>query len=145
MAIINKERTLNAPAEKVWSTLIDDPNQWPEWLTPIRSLEEKSSGKVRKGTQISVRLGSLGGAKVKVTEVVPNKRLRWKAGPAMMLMMGMGMKGTLDFQQQGDSTRVRLRMVTPMMMAPMMKMMTGLNAADEMEKTITKIKELGEA
>jgi hypothetical protein len=63
----------------------------------------------------------------------------------MALAMGMGMKGSLEFQEAGNgSTRVVLTMKSPMMMGPMMKMMAGLNPKDEMTKTINRIKQLSE-
>lgn len=145
MATIVREATVNATGDSIWSSLIEDPNHWTEWLTPIRSLEERVSGPVRQGTEFGIRLGNLSG-KFRVIEVAKGERLRWKAGPAMMLAMGMGMKGTLEFQRAGNgATRVLLRMKTPMMMGPMMKMMSGLNPKDEMTKTIARIKSLSES
>lgn len=141
MAIIKRETTVSATPDAVWTKLIEDPNTWPEWLTPVRQLEERASGPVRKGTEFNVLLGKLGG-KIKVTEAVRGARLRWKAGPAMMLAMGMGMQGELTLQRGDGGTRVSLRMVTPMMMAPMMKMMSGLDPSYEMTQTINRIKTL---
>ena len=143
MAIIKRETLVKAPVDTIWDKLISDPNRWGDWLTPIRSLEERVNGSIRKGLEFNVRLGKMG-AKVRVTEVVPGRRLRWKVGPGMMLMMGMGMRGTLEFQPRNGSTHVHLRMVTPMMMAPMMGMMSGLKPKEEMTKTIELIKLLSE-
>lgn len=89
------------------------------------------------------RIGNLSG-KVKVVEAVKGKKLRWKAGPGPLLAMGMGMKGTLELEQKGGTTHVHLRMKSPPMMRPMMQAMTGLNTADEMTKTINRIRELSE-
>ena len=144
MTIITRQVTVNASPEAIWDKLIDDPNQWLEWLTPIRQFEESVSGPVRDGLELPVQIGNLGGAKLKVTEAVRGRRLRWKVGPSMMLMMGMGMKGTLEFHSQDNATEVSLRMVTPMMMAPMMGLMTGIKPAEEMTKTIAKIKAVAE-
>ncbi len=143
MAIIQRETTVTASPNDLWSKLIDDPNEWPDWLTPLRGLDETVSGKVRSGLSFSVRLGKIS-AKVKVRKVSPGKELQWSGGPPMLLMMGSGMRGKLEFTPAGEGTRVNLTMVTPMMFAPMMKMMTGLNTGDEMTKTIGKIKELGD-
>lgn len=144
MATIVREETVNAPGETIWSKLIDDPSHWVEWLTPVRGLEERVRGPVRSGTTFGVRLGKLSG-KIRVLEAAVGERLRWKAGPAMMLAMGMGMKGTLEFQRAGNGrTRVRLTMRTPMMMGPMMRMMSGLDPKEEMTKTIARIKNLSE-
>lgn len=144
MATINRETTVHASADTIWANLFEDPNRWPDWLTPIRGLEERASGPVRAGTELSVRLGNMGG-KIRVTEVTKGQRLSWKAGPGMLLAMGTGMKGSLEFQKAGNgSTRVVLKMRSPMMLGPMMKMMSGLKLKDEMTKTIGRIKELGE-
>jgi hypothetical protein len=62
----------------------------------------------------------------------------------MMHMMGMPMRGTLVLNQHDGGTRVSLRMVTPMMMAPMMGMMSGLKPKEEMDKTIQAIKRQAE-
>lgn len=89
-------------------------------------------------------LGRIGGAKIKVTQVVTNRGVRFNAGPGMMHMMGMPMRGTLVLHQEDGGTRVELRMVTPMMMAPMMGMMSGLKPKEEMDKTIQEIKRQAE-
>ncbi|MFQ5933427.1 MAG: SRPBCC family protein [Dehalococcoidia bacterium] len=141
MAIIKRETTVKASADSVWISLIDDPNRWGEWLTPIRGVEERVEEPVREGLEFHVQLGKLS-AKVKVTEAVPGSRLRWKAGPGMMMAMGMSMRGTLEFQPVNGATHVFLRMVTPMMMGPMMRMMSGLNPKEEMTKTIERIRVL---
>ena len=75
---------------------------------------------------------------------ITGKKLRWKAGPGPLLAMGMGMKGTLELHAHSGTTHVHLTMKSPPMMRPMMQAMTGLNTADEMTKTINRIKELSE-
>ena len=143
MAIIRKETTVTASPNDLWSKIIDDPNQWPDWLTPLRGLDETVSGSARAGLSFSARLGKLS-AKMKVRTVKPGNELQWSVGPPMLLMMGSGIRGKLEFTPAGEGTKVNLTLVTPMMLGPMMKMMTGLKAADEMTKTIDKIKELGD-
>ncbi len=143
---ITREATVRAPADAIWSALIADPNGWTDWLTPVRGIEERVSAPVHEGTEFSVRLGRIGG-KIRVTEAAKGQRLRWKAGPSMMMAMGMAMKGTLEFERTGNgSTQVLLKMKTPMgpMGSMMMRMMAGLSAKDEMTKTIGRIKSLGE-
>lgn len=144
MAIIRKETTVSASPSELWAKIIEDPNVWPDWLTPVRGLDEVVSGKVRAGLSFSARVGKLS-AKIKVRKVSRNKEIQWSGGPGMMLAMGTGMKGKLVFTPSGEGTKVSLTMVTPLMLAPMMKMMTGLNTPEEMTKTIAKIKELGDA
>ena len=143
MAIIRRETVVSKSANDLWDALISDPNIWPDWLTPLRGLDETVTGSVRAGLSFSVRLGKIS-AKLKVRKASPGKELQWSGGPPMLLMMGSGMRGKLEFTPAGEGTKVNLTMVTPMMFAPMMKMMTGLNTGDEMTKTIGKIKELGE-
>lgn len=96
------------------------------------------------GQSFPVRIGNLG-AKIKVVEASEGKKLRWKAEPGPLLAMGMGMKGTLELEPKGDLTHVQLTMKSPPMMRPVMQSMTGLNTADEMTKTIQRLKELSEA
>ena len=144
MAIIKRETTVSTSPPDLWERLISDPNVWPDWLTPLRGFDETISGPVKAGASYSARLGNMS-TKIKVKEVTNGTRLRWAGGPSMMLAMGSGMRGTLTFTPDGEGTKVNLTMVTPMMLAPMMKMMTGLNTGEEMTKTIGKIKELGDS
>lgn len=144
MATINREETVHSSADALWSNLFEDPNRWPDWLTPVRGLEERASDHVQAGSELSARLGNIGG-KIRVTEATSGQRLRWKAGPPMLLAMGTGMKGSLELHATGNgSTHVHLKMTSPPMLGPMLKMMSGLNLEDEMTKTIARIKELGE-
>jgi len=143
MATIERETTVNAGGRQIWTSLIADPNHWDDWLTPLRGLAETVEGPVAPGLSFGARIGSLSG-KIKVVEVIEGKKLRWKAGPGPLLAMGMGMKGTLELRQENGATHVHLTMKSPPMMRPMMQAMTGLNTADEMTKTINRIKELGE-
>ena len=144
MGTIRKETTVSASPSDLWAKLIEDPNVWPDWLTPVRGLDEVVSGKVHAGLTFSARVGKLS-AKIKVRKVSQGREIQWSGGPGMMLAMGSGMKGKLVFTKSGEGTKVNLTMVTPMMFAPMMKMMTGLNTGDEMNKTIANIKRLGDA
>ena len=142
MAAIERETTVSASAEEVWTNLIQDPNHWNDWLTPLRGLEEKVTPSVSAGLSFGARIGNLSG-KIKVVEAVKGKKLRWKAGPGPLLAMGMGMKGTLEFHPHNGATHVHLTMKSPPMMSPLMQAMLGLKTADEMTKTINRIKELG--
>lgn len=144
MATIDRETTVHTSADALWSSLFEDPNRWPEWLTPVRGLEERASSPVHAGTELSVQLGNIG-AKIRVLEATRGKRLRWKAGPPMLLAMGTGMRGSLEFEGKGNGdTHVHLRMRSPLMLGPLMKMMSGLDPKAEMTKTIDRIRELGE-
>ena len=143
MATIERETTVSGSPEELWAKLVSDPNHWSDWLTPLRGLEEKVSARVSEGQSFGARIGNLSG-KVKVVEATEGKKLRWKAGPGPLLAMSMGMKGTLELHAHNGSTHLHLTMKSPPMMRPMMQAMTGLKTADEMTKTITRIKELGE-
>ena len=143
MATIERETTVDTSPQELWARLINDPNRWSEWLTPLRGLDEKVATRVSDDLSFGARIGNLSG-KIKVVEAVAGKKLRWKAGPGPLLAMGMGMKGTLELEPRAGGTHVQLTMKSPPMMRPMMQAMTGLNTADEMTKTISKIKELGE-
>lgn len=144
MATVRRETTVSASPSDLWSKIIDDPNVWPDWLTPVRGLDEVVDGKVRAGLTFSARVSKLS-AKIKVRKVTLGKEIQWSGGPGMMLAMGSGMKGKLEFTPSGDGNKVNLTMVTSMMFAPMMKMMTGLNTGEEMTKTIDNIKKIGDA
>jgi Polyketide cyclase / dehydrase and lipid transport len=144
MATINREATVHSSADTLWSSLFEDPNRWPDWLTPVRGLEERASSPVHAGSELGVRLGNMGG-KIRVLEATKGTRLRWKAGPSMLLAMGTGMNGSLDIHPTGNgATHVHLTMKSPLMLGPLVRMMSGLNLKDEMTKTIGRIKELGE-
>lgn len=143
MATVERETTVGVTPQELWAKLINDPNHWTDWLTPLRGLDEKVATRVSDDLSFGARIGNLSG-KIKVVEAVAGKTLRWKAGPGSLLAMGMGMKGTLELQARNGGTHVQLRMKSPPMLRPMMQAMTGLNTADEMTKTISKIKELGE-
>ncbi len=143
MATIERETTVGVSPEELWAKLVNDPNHWTDWLTPLRGLEERVTPRVSEGLSFGARIGSLSG-KIKVVEAITGKKLRWKAGPGPLLAMGMGMKGTLEFHARNGATHVHLTMTSPPMMRPMMQAMTGLNTADEMTKTINRIKELSE-
>ena len=142
MATVKRETTVNASPEEIWTNLIQDPNHWTDWLTPLRGLEEKVSPQVSAGQSFAARIGNLSG-KVKV-EAVAGKKLRWKAGPGPLLAMGMGMKGTLELHGSNGTTHVDLTMKSPPMMRSMMQAMTGFKVADEMTNSVNRIRKLSE-
>lgn len=143
MATVKRETIIPTRAEDIWEDLIQDPNGWSAWLTPLRGLDEKVTPPVKRGMRFGASVGNLS-ATIRVVDAVRGRKLRWKAGPGPLLAMGMGMKGTLWFHPLSNgSTQVQLTMKSPPMMGPLMRMMTGLNPKDEMTKTILRIKELG--
>jgi len=44
---------ISAPAEKVWS-LIDELEEWPQWMPSIKKIERVSKGPLTAGSQLSV-------------------------------------------------------------------------------------------
>jgi len=44
---------ISAPAEKVWS-LIDELEEWPQWMPSIKKIERVSKGPLTTGSQLSV-------------------------------------------------------------------------------------------
>lgn len=146
MSKIVKQTTVRVGAEQVWARLVEDPNHWSDWLTPVRRCEAPVQATVAQGLEFPVLLGKMSG-KILVTEVTRARRLRWRAGPAMMLAMGMGMKGTMGLEPDGSGgTRVTLEMRLPMgpMGSMMMRTMAGLDSKDEMTRTIGRVKEVAE-
>jgi uncharacterized membrane protein len=44
---------INAPAEKVWA-LVDELEEWPQWMPSIKKIERVSKGPLAVGSQLSV-------------------------------------------------------------------------------------------
>jgi len=44
---------INAPVEKVW-TLVDNLEEWPQWMPSIKKIERVSKGPLTVGSQLSV-------------------------------------------------------------------------------------------
>jgi carbon monoxide dehydrogenase subunit G len=44
---------INAPVEKVWA-LIDELEEWPQWMPSIKKIERVSAGPLTVGSQLSV-------------------------------------------------------------------------------------------
>lgn len=77
MKNIETEIEINATTEKVWQTLTDT-NSLESWNPFIRKID----GKLEKGNQISITLKQVNGKemdfKPTLTELKPNKELRWQ-------------------------------------------------------------------
>lgn len=135
---------INASPDKVWE-VISDGKRLPDWLTPIRGVDTvEPQGPLAAGTQVEATIGNLGGAKLKFKEAEKGRKLRWTAGPFMAYMMMMPMKIQVDLEPRGDNTSVTVTFKTPMMIAPLMKMMTGLNFGEEAPNTVQKLKQVVE-
>lgn len=135
---------INASPDKVWD-VISDGKRLTDWLTPIRGVDTvEPQGPLAAGTQVEATIGNLGGAKLKFKEAEKGRRLRWTAGPFMAYMMMMPMKIQVDLEPRGDNTSATITFKTAMMIAPLMKMMTGLNFGDEAQATVQKLKQVVE-
>ncbi len=80
MAIIERQTTVNAPAEKVFSYVSDIPRH-SEWAAHKLEIESASEGAVAVGSTFNCvghEMGTHRG-KVTVTELVPNSKLVYEA------------------------------------------------------------------
>jgi carbon monoxide dehydrogenase subunit G len=66
---------INAPVEKVWA-LIDELEEWPQWMPSIKKIERVSAGPLTVGSQLSVT-AKVSGLTVKLSmtiiEFVPQR------------------------------------------------------------------------
>lgn len=80
MAIIERQTTVNAPAEKVFSYVSDIPRHG-EWAAHKLEIEPSSQGQIAVGSSfnsVGHEMGTHRG-KVTVTELVPNSKLVYEA------------------------------------------------------------------
>ncbi len=144
MPIHEHSVTVNAAPSKVWS-VISEADNLLNWLSPIKGLEEKESGPITTGRKIKGQLGNANGASFRFKTVEPNRQQSWNGGPAMAHMMMMPMRASVTIEPAGESgSTVTFRGKIPMMLAPMMKAMSGLDFAEEVVTTTNNIKELAE-
>ena len=136
---------INAPADKVWA-IVSDGTRMTQWLSPVGAVEKiEPEGSLAEGSQMEVAIGNLGGAKIKIKTVEVNRSLRWTAGPFLAYMMMMPMKVEFDMQPRGEGTEVTITYKSNPMIAPLMRMMTGLKFADEAPATVAKLKQVAES
>ena len=134
-----------ASPEKVWE-LVSDGNRLGSWLTPVRGVDTvEPAGPLAKGSEVEATVGNLGGAKLKFKEAETARTLYWSAGPFMLHMMHMPMTVRLELEPRGENTQATITYKTNPMVAPMMKMMVGLNFAEEAPATANKLKQAVEA
>jgi carbon monoxide dehydrogenase subunit G len=135
---------INASTDKVWE-LVTNGERIGDWLSPIRGVDSvEPSGPLAAGSRMTATIGNLGGASLKFKEAEKGRTLRWTAGPFMAYMMMMPMKVELDLEARGDQTAATITFKTNPMIAPLMKMMTGLNFGDEAVSTGQKLKAASE-
>jgi carbon monoxide dehydrogenase subunit G len=136
---------INASSDKVWE-VVTNGDRLADWLSPVHGVDSiDPQGPLAAGTQVEATIGKLGGAKLKFQEADKGRTLRWTAGPFMAYMMMMPMKVQLDLEPRGDQTSATITFKTNPMIAPLMKMMTGLNFAEEATATAQKLKQATEA
>ncbi len=136
---------INASPDKVWA-IVSDGARLTEWLTPVRGVDSVDpQGPLKVGSQIEATLGKAGGAQLRIKEAQQGRRLRWAAGPAMAHMMRMPMHVELDLEPRGESTAATITFKANPMIAPLMKMMSGLNLGAEAPNTVQKLKQVVEA
>ena len=131
--------------ETVWA-LVSDGDRLTSWLTPVRGVDTvEPAGPLAKGSRVEPTVGNLGGAKLKFKEAEMARTLYRSAGPFMLHMLHMPMTVRLDLKPRGENTEARITFKTNPMVAPMMKMMVGLNFAEEASASAEKLKQTVEA
>ena len=135
---------VNAPPSKVWS-LISDADNLMNWLSPMKGLESSESGPITAGRRIKGQLGNANGATLKFKKVEVDHELAWDAGPGIAHMMMMPMRVSVSIEPAGEGSTVTARFKSAMMIAPMMKAMSGLDFSEEVVTTVNSIKQLAES
>jgi len=66
---------IDAPPEKVWA-LVNELEEWPQWIPSIKKIEKLSEGALGEGSQICVTAKSIITVKflMTITEFVPGQR-----------------------------------------------------------------------
>jgi carbon monoxide dehydrogenase subunit G len=66
---------ISAPPEKVFA-LVDNLEEWPEWIPSIKKIEKVSEGPLKEGSQVRVtaKAGITVGLLMTITEFVPGQR-----------------------------------------------------------------------
>lgn len=99
------EIAIRAPAERVWSILVDLP-AWPSWNSSVVAVE----GTIAPGAKITVRpkLDPRQAFPVRVAALEPPRRMVWRGGlPAGFLFKGVR---TFELTPRADGDGVDFRM-----------------------------------
>ena len=93
---------IDAPPEKVWA-LVNDLEEWPQWIPSIKRIEKLSEGALGEGSQVRVTAKSIITVKLlmTITEFVPGQR-------AVMQGKVMGTKMTRYYTFEPVNQRTRL-------------------------------------
>jgi uncharacterized protein YndB with AHSA1/START domain len=94
---------ITAPAESIWSTLVDGA-QWPSWDSGV----EQVTGSIVAGNKVTIKSAAAPGRAfpVKVTEYQAPKRLVFSGGMPLGLFTGVR---TYTLSADGDATLVTVR------------------------------------
>ena len=98
-----------------------------------------------RGTDLKAVIGRVPGAKLKITEAAPRRRLSGNAGPAVAHMMGMPMVMSVDLEGKEEATQVTFSIQANPLVAPMIRMTTGLDFEAETSRTAQSIKQAVES
>ncbi len=140
MATHTASTRIEASPAQVWE-VISDSSRLPEWLSPVKGVDAVTpEGALTKGTKVEATLGNVGGAKINIKEADAAHRLKWSAGPFLAHMMRMPMQVELNLEGRGESTTATIVFRTNPMIAPIMRMMTGLEFAEEAPATVRDLK-----
>lgn len=136
---------INASTDKVWE-LVSNGSRLSDWLSPVRGVDTvEPDGPLEPGSKLEATLGNVGGAKINIKKAERGRLLHWSAGPFLAHMMRMPMFVDLELEPRGDSTQATITFRTNPMIAPIMKMMTGLNFSEEAPNTVQKLKQAVES
>ncbi len=93
---------IDAPPEKVWA-LVNELEEWPQWIPSIKKIEKLSEGALGIGSQIRVTAKSIITVKLlmTITEFVPGQR-------AVMLGKVLGTEMTRYYTFEPVNQRTRL-------------------------------------
>ena len=135
---------VQAKPEEVWA-LISDGSRLTEWLSPVKTIEGEAPSQLSRGTDLKAVIGRVPGAKLKITEATPRRRLSGNAGPPIAHMMGMPVVMSVDLEGKEEATQVTFSIQANPLVAPMIKMTTGLDFEAEASKTAQGIKQAVES
>ncbi len=93
---------IDAPPEKVFS-LVDNLEEWPQWIPSIKRIEKLSDGPLKEGSQIRVTAKSVVTVKLlmTITEFVPGQR-----GVMQGTVLGVRMTRYYTFEAAEGGTKL---------------------------------------
>ncbi|MGE3278013.1 MAG: SRPBCC family protein [Vicinamibacterales bacterium] len=130
--------SINAPASVVWKILLDTA-RWPEWDPSCDHIE----GSVAEGSTVKAftKLSPGRAFPVKVTELVPDRRMTWTGGMPLGLFKGVRTftlepqpEGGTEFSLREEFSGPMLALIgrsIPDMTVPFRQFVAGLKARSE--------------